>query len=507
MHKRSARALVAEKKEDIQAVLDVLNQGRHFFISYDKGKEREAVRDIAKYNNHFLLLETAPIDILRHSHSVCLRYENIDLKSLFPGTSFLREDTVSIEYATQNEFAFENKIGENKISQYIYFYAVPDRSLRENQRRPYHYNIGKIMIQTLLKDCQFKDTLIVDGKIFLMFSSKNNASDVRGRDKYIIPIAGGIGDFFITFSIVMEALKSNQHKDLYIANRFRTTSDTLKEMFELCYAKEGASLLNLDDLNRYFWEYLTQHWGVTAMFEGVNNNYLLPKNDTDHIALLYKNTLLGQIPFDYYKHGDFLKSRILDAVSDDEKSYIDTLTKGKENLVGLQYFTGVFNPMQKHWSFFGDRKWNTSNVAAFIETCKAHNINLIPLNNESCEPDLEAFCSRKLSIAGYALLISKMDLVIGVDSSAGHIAAFYNIPSITLWGTGSPMQVHGKYHISYRPLRKNYSIIAKNADMSTIDSHAVFSVVKKYFDKALSFKDEIISYQDSVDDYHIASIR
>ena len=84
---------------------------------------------------------------------------------------------------------------------------------------------------------------------------------------------------------------------------------------------------------------------------------------------------------------------------------------------------------------------------------------------------------RKLSLSGYAYAISKLKMVVGIDSSAGHIAAFYNIPSITLWGGQTPFEAW-EAKISFRPLRNNTSIYSSNKDINLISPKTVFKNMK-----------------------------
>jgi len=212
---------------------------------------------------------------------------------------------------------------------------------------------------------------------------------------------------------------------------------------------------------------------------------------------------MGEKPLDCYRHSGVLQGKIMEKVGEEEKKYINGLVEGKKYNIGFQYFTGAFNVQENKW-YLDDRKWDGKNVKKFIAKCKKRGMNLIALNYETYEPDplLQGFCTKKLSIPGYALLISKMDLVVGMDSSPGHIASFYGVPSITLWGKSSPLKLYHTY-VGYRALRKNYSIIAKNGELSSIGYRTVFSAVKKFAKNKLRFKEEIITYQNSADGYNV----
>ena len=96
-------------------------------------------------------------------------------------------------------------------------------------------------------------------------------------------------------------------------------------------------------------------------------------------------------------------------------------------------------------------------------------------------------------------------MVIGIDSSAGHIASFYNIPSITLWGGFSPVKFWNSYN-GYRALRKNYSIVPCDQNLRSVKYDVVYDVLTKCLSGEIQFKEEIITYQDSLDGYTVSLI-
>lgn len=101
-------------------------------------------------------------------------------------------------------------------------------------------------------------------------------------------------------------------------------------------------------------------------------------------------------------------------------------------------------------------------------------------------------------------LISKIDCMIGIDSCCGHIAALFNIPSITLWNDQTPSEfVSEMIKISFRPLRKNYSIVPKNGDISSIDYYLVYEIMIKIMEKEILFDESVISISDTLDNKNI----
>lgn len=480
----------------IETITEITKNGKHFFIKYHKKDERFLIREISKYYRNFIIIETNYINLFDNEDSICLNYDKINLDLLFSYPIIINSS-----YAQQNKVTFKNFEKYN----YIYFYLIPNMDYSNTKNHITKFE--KIMIENMTKYCVFDSEIIVDNMLFLKFANPIfiNKDKVK-RNKFLF-VMGGIGDFFITFSIVNEYLQSSKYEKIYIVNYSMIKSINFEHIVDLFYGSDPRVRL----LNHHHYRHFITHWlrysENTLMYRQITNMFFLPKNRTDHAAFLYKKILIGEKDLNFYKSTDIFKDKILKSVTSEEKKYIDQLVKNKKNNIGLQYFTGCFEEEHNKWSFFGDRKWDEQNVKNFIKKCTENDMNLIILNSETYASPLQEFCTRPLSIAGYALLISKMDLVIGVDSSAGHIASFYNIPSITLWGKGSPLVLN--YHkdkptyIGYRVLRKNYSIITKNQELSSIDFNMVFSLVKNFTENKLLFNDKIITYQDSINKYNL----
>jgi len=470
--------------KEVKGMSNAFKYGKHYFIAYDKERETKVISDIFKYTSNFLILETNYIDIFSSRNSLYYHYDNIKLNSLFSSYS-----VINTNYAEKNKVNPKN----HKNINHIYFYMIPDiKNIIE--RNDYYVNIGRVMVESISDYCVFDGEIIVNNRLFFKFSNKMFKNiNISKRNKFLFAL-GGIGDFFIEFSIIYECLNNINYKDIYIIDYSIRKSEIFDYMVNLCYGSK-VKLLDYHYCNEYFLRYWLLNCDGSVLYKSINKMFNLYKHEAEHMAHLYKKTLIGERKLDYYKHNEILKKQILKSVSDQEKNYIEGLIRSKKNNIGLQYFTKFT---------FGGRKWDERNVKAFIKKCKENNINLIVLNSETYSSSLQEFCTKKLSIAGYALLISKMDLVVGVDSSAGHIASFYNIPSITLWGQGSPLALdYYNSNIGFRALRKNYSILAKNKEVSSISFNTVFSLVQKFTKNELSFKDEIITYRDSVNGYNM----
>ena len=72
-----------------------------------------------------------------------------------------------------------------------------------------------------------------------------------------------------------------------------------------------------------------------------------------------------------------------------------------------------------------------------------------------------------------------MKLVVGMDSSGGHIASFSDVPSITIWQRHA-FTPDSTYKRSYRPLRKNISLYSDEITAQCITPRLVFDVMQSF---------------------------
>lgn len=484
-------------KEEFKVMFNSSRYGKHYFIGYDEADEILVIENFLKYNSNFIILKIENTEFPDNEKSFYFYYNDINLELLFSDCNEINAD-----------YSEKNKVNSKiKYRNYIYFYMIPNEKdiIKIKSMEYYKLHIGKTMIENISKYCVFNKEIILNNKIILKFTDTAYYENENTSCDYIyLSLLGGIGDFFLTFSVVYDYLKNIEpYKSVYIINS--NASENFKYMIDLCYGSK-ARLLNVDACNIYFRNYWIEKKEKFLLNKKIEGMFKMPETKADNMAFLYKQFLIGDKEFYYYKYADILNERILKSVSDEEKNYINGLIKDKKNNIGFQYFTGNFNEKTNAWDIFGDRKWDVENIKSFIEQCKKRDINLISLNSETYDSSLQEFCTKKLSIAGYALLISKMDLVVGTDSSAGHIASFYNVPSITLWGMASPLELHyygSPIFLGYRTLRKNYSIIAKNKELSSINHSTVFSLVEKFIKNELLFEDRMITYKNSRNGYNM----
>ena len=186
----------------------------------------------------------------------------------------------------------------------------------------------------------------------------------------------------------------------------------------------------------------------------------------------------------------------------EEFEYIDCLMQGTD-YIGFQYYTGYYDKRKKEWvSHAPDRCWSVDKVKAFLKLCRNNNIHILLLNRNPYDEQLDAVQLKNVSLPAYFYAISKLKMNVGIDSSAGHIAALLDIPTITLWGRSNPLINHST-EVSFRVLKKNYSIYSRRRNIDYIEPELVLSKILKWQQGELTFEEKIISYKDSLENYMI----
>ncbi len=477
----------------IQILTNSVRFGYHFFIKYQLQQEDKLITDLHNKCIDYLILKKVKLDALRVNKFYILDYSCIEFNQLFNANGDIDTDYCKLN-AINSPF---------DCSDYVYFYLVPDSTaiIDKNSLLTYRYNYGKIMIDTVTKAFEFSKLCVLHDCICLIFSS-NDLTSFCNNQKVLL-LFGGIGDLFITFSIIQEYILKNFDKEIYVANKSKYANDCNKKLDFIIesFTIKKLKKLTLVNFNDYFWKYYTE------VINDVASIFNKEKDSSNHMAFLYSRFLLNYEYIDFFKYNSILNSYLLNSVEQDELIYINGIISSNMPNVGIQYFTG--NKIDNdNWEIMLGRKWDTENVVNFFSLCKEKNINLISLNSDTFDSTLEKYCTQKLSIAGYALLISKMNLVIGVDSSAGHIASFYDIPSITLWGKGTPINFwsNNKYHLGYRPLRNNLSLVPVNHDISSITANLLMEKVIDILTNKFVFKKDLITYRDTQDDLYVTYI-
>lgn len=452
-----------------------------YLIAFNKDDELLVVSRLIKYTKNFLILLTDSIDavpVRLMNHQYLCNKDNIDrvLERIFK----------------QNETDFDNVSDYTSCLSYIVFVKEAEslQYLYDNYyTRCYNF---RFMVSQLKKfslyDFNFYNYVAIPRlSTFLDYESKPikmfvNQNIIKIEKTFFGPFLG-IGDFFIMYSIIYEYCLNKLH-DVYfpiidfvpIMNSKLYFPDFKKVYFDneaiynFCFSVKNEEILN-----------------IYSIFE--ENNYF--QNTNKHIVDVVKSILNTDKPKDIYKYNFILSESIFSNINKREKDYIDHLIYNNR-FIGMQLFSGVYAEKKGCWKSVTNRNWSEKRIREFVNLCKKQNYQLICLSKLPYEID-NLLCMDEVSVEGYAYAISKLSLVVGIDSSAGHIASFFNIPSITVWGSHMPFG-RGNKNVSFRPLRKNISIYSDDPVLLDIDPLYVISIIKGVIQNKYPVDKDIILY-------------
>lgn len=222
-----------------------------------------------------------------------------------------------------------------------------------------------------------------------------------------------------------------------------------------------------------------------------------------HISDAVKPILDIGLDFHVYAHNDILISRINNSIDLEEKKYIDDFFADSD-YIGFQFFTGTYDEVEEKWITDRGRNWDNENVSEFVKICNENGINLLTFSSHPYA-DIQTERLKNVSVLGFVYAISKLKLLVGIDGSGGHIAAFYNVPSITIWGKQTPEYFynigikqeklqHNK--ISYRPLRKNISIWSNERCIENVNFKVVFDKMVGVLNGDINISEDVLGYYD-----------
>ncbi len=390
---------------------------------------------------------------------------------------------VKIEDSAKNDYI---KLFENNYKFHLLINAVEKYRLFD-----FYSFDGKIIVRVKLN---------IEEKHNFIFKNYKDIKHFNPNSKLLHTTFQGVGDYFRFSSLWIEfafdLLKVNLHPTLALVENVPSNKIAEKFLEEYNFVYFNSSVQR-----KYCLDSLTCKNVINLEFEF--NEYLNRYNDrpckTNYEIL---NELLKINKINPYKYNNILIKRILDNIDINEKKYVDSLFDNK-NFIGLQYFSGAsLNNENSKWVSAKYKNWSSSNVEHFIKIAKGKNINIILLNENPYELIVGYSNVKQLqsvSIFVYAYVISKLEVLIGIESSAGHIAGFYNRPNITLWGgTTNPCYFFGSEY-SYRVLRKNISIVSKGNDINLISP----SIVIELLDNVTEIDDHIINYYETNTIYYI----
>lgn len=443
-------------------------------VDYELDDEIHIINEIHKFTGNLFIALEKPDNIKANHIRISCNKDTIGsfLNHLY-SNSLQDNDNLPNENNTQRSIIFIKEQLGSPETFYDFF------------KRSYHFShILKSLHEYSICDISFYNMRCV---VVLSTQKKlqsNHLISMRPQaipQKLILALFGGIGDHFMLFSIIYEYINRSTKKGLKVFlpiidndqkanfqfNCFFPEQDRLffdnGRMYISCLAiKNFSEVISLYDI---YWERIREN---------------KCKDRLQHFTDVIKEILGIEKEFNPYQHRDVMLKKINDSLSTEEKKSIDSYLSNND-YVGFQFFTGVIDDENGTWATEECRNWNEENTQAFISLCKNNNISLLSFNNHPYNlHSLESI--RGLSICGYAYAISKLKLVVGIDSSAGHIASFFGVPSITIWGKQTPVDFFGS-KVSFQAMRFNHSIYTENGDINLIKPEYVFTKMKNILKK------------------------
>ncbi len=405
------------------------------------------------------------------------------------------------DFAYLDEFDNESKEGYEYLL-IIKENGIPyDRALDLTEDGLCEYKFKAI--SSILRGYKIYDTFFYNSEEVVVLTHKSDAreGDIKIfedgkelRKGEIITLLGGIGDTFIMFSLIWEAYERNKKKgiDTYILmnehNRFWQGSD-------YCFFRALPNLVFNNTVENNFFKSRK-----ADNLKDMNVSFT-DDNAKGHIFELTAKVLGIEADIDPYIHREVLEKIIFDSLSAEDKEYVDATIK--ENTVGLQYFTGQF--VDGVVVANSSRNWGEESVKEFLRLCRENNIDIVVTNGKVYGEGEDVKELKRMKLPGYVYAISKMAMVVGIDSSAGHIASFFGKPTVTIWGKQSPFDAFNK-KISFRALKKNYSFWSDDGCCDSIKPEMVMEKVLDIMSGAVKLEDKVITYSDTEDCFQMRII-
>jgi len=477
---RDENNLVKLKNSEILSkIKKYANKEINYYINYDGKDEKKLLDEFFCRNITVFLIET---DI------ATIYSDRVRIYSANPDNISDLLDNICNEVSVE-EYIIDSK----KSNKYIFFKKIP--YLSDNELI---YDADDYLTKSIIKYLQFSHKYVgyiyYKNRIILNFINNKFDNNFHQVDYFnennVLSFLGGIGDFFISFSYEYEFIKNrlNKNSRLYMP---LVHQDRYKYLVELCYPNVFEYLVFNNKTYRNFW------------LKNINNNWIgdldsiFTEENNDHILFSLKK-IMNIKNIHPYKYNFILNKRIINNVRKEDKKYIDDLVSTNQNIIGLQFHTGFYDKSINKWKTDSIRSWDIENVKKFAELCSNNNIKVLILNPHDFGNIPGTLQLSQMSIEAYAYTISKLNIVVGIDSSAGHIASFYNLPSITIWGYHTPLRMAQNTTVGFRALRKNYSIIPKSENINDIKADKVYELAYDILNNKVSIEDKIISYNDSI---------
>lgn len=175
----------------------------------------------------------------------------------------------------------------------------------------------------------------------------------------------------------------------------------------------------------------------------------------------------------------------------------------RKNLLSLKASKKAVIGFQFHTDSCHRKSWPLEHAKKFVQLCVGEGIGVVMLTSHSTGSIPGVMDVGGLTVDQLIPIAVYLDLIVSIDSFAGHMASLQNIPSVTIWGRHyphiyDPYQPETKEYISYRPSRRNYSLVAPSANSADIPPETVMSAVQGILEGRIVLKDGRITIEDTL---------
>ena len=441
-----------------------------YLLCIDRNSEIYIINEILKHTRYFLLLSTQEIESLDFTYTKIYANER-DVEGII---SNIMSDSVIIDGNSGNETKDYILLWKRNCKVDNYFEDAITFSIIINKLKS--FDLCELFFTNSYAVTRFSDNtqMKLNTKIKIFKDNFENQNEI-----VILTPVQGIGDFFLLFTYIYELKIKNQYdNNVYLA--IIENNNSLLSLYKSIF--DDDKILYFNSVNMFDKCFKSHYENVIQ---------IIPKT-TGHVSD-YAKRLVDCNP---YKNNNIFIDFFLKNIDEKDKNDIDNFFDNND-WIGFQYFSGYYDSQEDIWVTRDfERNWKEDNVTEFLRLCNNAGLKLLILNENIYNNSTNFPFIMKMPILSFIYTISKLKYFVGIDSLVGHIASFFDIPNITLWGKDSPTIFHN-YKVSYRPLRNNTSIVPRSKNIGGIDANDVLKILLQKLPNCNLSGDDIITYYDS----------
>ena len=355
---------------------------------------------------------------------------------------------------------------------YALFFTV---SFTENHMASYY---DYLFIKNELSDHFYEnDTMIQDDCLICVYTNKRKRKDFKAVKKdNILFLSNGIGDLMIIYKLLLSFIQEKEIKVVVIDND-RNVGNKIVTLLKLCnndiryVCMDNAVFSSIYDnvvLSGSFQECYLVDFRETKTDYGYRAKFY---NEYIHYYEFVKR-IIGDYP-EYDVSNEQIMKKLYQIMSSEEKKSIDHLLSRRQGrMIGIQFYTIP--------RMIDERILSEEAVLSLCTGVKNDNtlINLTKYPTEEYPNVIFDYDMSGLSIFGMMYLITKLDLVICINSCSGHIASFFEVPSITIWNDCNV--INDIEHMIWNTYKRNLSYASFNSE---IDANEIRKLAESIVNK------------------------